>query len=445
MPRRANNDRLRNLLTAAGWTFSALARAVNIAGAEVGLRLRYDRTAVAHWLTGAQPQGQVPALIAEVLTRRLGRRVSLCEIGLDHADAQSGRPGTVDGISSLAELAQADLDLVGHGVRTHAVYQLNALVVPPYSDAPRRAGLSNVQVRLVRKAPSHQACIVQHIAQVFAATNHQVGSGHTRKALTAYLVHDVLPRLGTSDTEIAHPDLLSATTDVVLMIGFMCFDSNEHGLAQRYYRAALELAVLGCDPVRYAIVLRALSQQACHLGHGVQALGLALAAAQAGDGVSPLHTDAFLHAQVSLCYAVLGQHDTALTHHRSARSSLGRAIGPPPTFGSYHQGELAYHAASIRTFAGDTAGAITALRSALRYYPIAERRSRILALTALTERQIDAGLLTSAYTTAHRFLDDYPHVCSGRVTTAMETLRQRLQHFRAHPEAHRFLLRSSIF
>jgi hypothetical protein len=443
MPRRASNDRLRNLLTAAAWTFGGLARAVNIAGAEVGLRLRYDRTAVAHWLTGTQPQGQVPALITEVLTRRLGRRVTLSEIGLDHTDAESDRPDAVDGITALAELTRAGLDPAGHGVLAHTVYQLDAPIVPPWPDTGRRARLDGVQVRLYQKTSVHQADIVQHIARVFAATNHQFGSGHTRVALTAYLAHDVLPRLGTADTEIAHPDLLSATTDLALLTGFVCFDSNDQGLAQRYYRAALDLAVLGRDTVRYAIVLRALSQQACHLGHGVPALGLALAALNAGNGIGPLHTDAFLHAQVSLCYAALGHHDTALTHHRSARDSLSRAVGPSPAFGSYHQGELAYHAASIRAFDGDTAGAITALRIALRHYPIAERRSRVLALTALAERQLDVGLLARACATAHRCLDDYPHVCSGRVTTAMGNLRQRLQHFRGHPAARGFLLRDS--
>ncbi|TCO54822.1 hypothetical protein [Actinocrispum wychmicini] len=440
MPPGARNDRLRAMLRATAWTFGGLARAVNIAGAEVGLRLRYDRTAVAHWLSGARPQDQVPALIAEVLTRRLGRRVTLSEIGLYHADGGTDGSGGVDGMVDLAELTRADLDPAGHAVLAHTVYQLDALVVAASPGTARRVRLHR---DLDRTGSLSQPTITQHIAEVFAAANHQFGSGATRTALTAYLVHDVLPRLGTSETEIAHRDLLGAATDLALLIGFMCFDSNENGLAQRYYRTALDLAVLSGDPVRYAVVLRHLSQQACHLGHGVQALGLALTALTAGSGLATPHTSAFLHAQVALCHATLGHHEDAVAHHCSARDSLRDAIGPPPTFGSYHQGELAYHAASILTLDCDTNGAITALHTALRHYPATERRSRLLALAALAERQLDIGLLVHACSTAHRFLDDYPHVFSGRVTTAMDTLRKRLRPLRGHPSARRFLLRGA--
>lgn len=49
----ARNARRRALSTTAEWSYDNLARAVNNAGADTGLRLRYDRTAVAHWLSEA--------------------------------------------------------------------------------------------------------------------------------------------------------------------------------------------------------------------------------------------------------------------------------------------------------------------------------------------------------------------------------------------------------
>ncbi|NBE56085.1 hypothetical protein GUY60_32550, partial [Streptomyces sp. YC537] len=70
---RRPNARLRALLAEAGWSNEQCARAVNAAGAEIGLVLRYDRTSVAHWLTGTQPRPPVPQLLAETLSRRLGR------------------------------------------------------------------------------------------------------------------------------------------------------------------------------------------------------------------------------------------------------------------------------------------------------------------------------------------------------------------------------------
>lgn len=416
---------------------------MNTAGAEAGLRLHYDRTAVAHWISGSRPQGQVPALIAEVLTRRLGRPVTMSEIGLDDSDAtKTLHSDSAGGITALIELAQNDLNPASHDILARSIYRLDALAVPPYP-VPGRAlhHADVVQHRAQQGILTHQSSLAHHVAAVFAAASHQFGSGHIRTALTVFLAHDVLPTLAASDTEIAHRELLGAAADLALLIGFMCFDSNEHGLAQRYYRTAIDLAVLRHDAVRYAIGLRAISQQACHLRHAPQALRLALAALTTGSDLAPPHTNAFLHAQVSLCYATVGDRAAALAHHHSARDSLSRATSKPPPFGAYHRGELAYHAAAIRTFSGDTFGAITSLNSALRHYPAAERRSRALALAALAERQLDVGLLSHACNTAYRFLDEYPRLCSGRVTTAMRTLGSRLQQFRSDPAARGLLLK----
>jgi hypothetical protein len=52
-------------------------------GLEHGLDLRYDKTSVTRWLRGQQPRGTTPALIAEVFTRRLGRRLTAQDLGLD--------------------------------------------------------------------------------------------------------------------------------------------------------------------------------------------------------------------------------------------------------------------------------------------------------------------------------------------------------------------------
>ncbi|GAA2364633.1 hypothetical protein GCM10010417_26680 [Streptomyces carpaticus] len=49
------NGALRELLTEARWTHTQFAQAVNRTGAETGQLLRYDGTAISHWLTGTRP------------------------------------------------------------------------------------------------------------------------------------------------------------------------------------------------------------------------------------------------------------------------------------------------------------------------------------------------------------------------------------------------------
>lgn len=82
-PQRTPNRRLASLIAEAGFSNAGLARRVDQLGLEHGLDLRYDKTSVTRWLRGQQPRGTTPALIAEVFTRRLGRRLSAQDLGLD--------------------------------------------------------------------------------------------------------------------------------------------------------------------------------------------------------------------------------------------------------------------------------------------------------------------------------------------------------------------------
>ncbi|MFI0899432.1 regulator [Streptomyces sp. NPDC020983] len=77
------NARLAALIAEAGFSHAGLARRVDRLGQEHGLDLRYDKTSVTRWLRGQQPRGTTPALIAEVFTQRLGRRLSAQDLGLD--------------------------------------------------------------------------------------------------------------------------------------------------------------------------------------------------------------------------------------------------------------------------------------------------------------------------------------------------------------------------
>ncbi|MFE6777352.1 regulator, partial [Streptomyces sp. NPDC057676] len=82
-PQHTPNRQLAALIAEAGFSHAGLARRVDQLGLEHGLDLRYDKTSVTRWLRGQQPRGTTPALIAEVFTRRLGRRLSAQDLGLD--------------------------------------------------------------------------------------------------------------------------------------------------------------------------------------------------------------------------------------------------------------------------------------------------------------------------------------------------------------------------
>ncbi|MET8630606.1 hypothetical protein ABZW30_44105 [Kitasatospora sp. NPDC004669] len=79
---RTPNGRLAALVAECRWASNGeFARAVNRAGTEAGYKLKYDESAVSHWLSGARPMAKYQKVVLEALTRRLGRPVTAFEAG----------------------------------------------------------------------------------------------------------------------------------------------------------------------------------------------------------------------------------------------------------------------------------------------------------------------------------------------------------------------------
>ncbi|OEV05843.1 hypothetical protein AN216_01465, partial [Streptomyces oceani] len=85
----APNPTLRALLAETGWTQAAFALAIRRVAGEAGVPMRYDRASVAHWLRGSRPRPAVQRFMAEALSRRLARPVTVPELGM----GGSGGPG----------------------------------------------------------------------------------------------------------------------------------------------------------------------------------------------------------------------------------------------------------------------------------------------------------------------------------------------------------------
>lgn len=97
------NTLLDAVLDEAGISHAGLAAHVNQAGRARGLSLRYEHTAVARWLKGQRPRGQVPDLICEVLAGRLRRPVTLDDIGLGvPGEPSAPHTGTLSGFVERA-------------------------------------------------------------------------------------------------------------------------------------------------------------------------------------------------------------------------------------------------------------------------------------------------------------------------------------------------------
>jgi hypothetical protein len=340
---RTPNRQLAALIAEAGFSNAGLARRVDQLGLEHGLDLRYDKTSVTRWLRGQQPRGTTPALIAEVFTRRLGRRLTAQDLGLDAcAPVYAGLEfaatpeEAVDIVSGLwrkdsgshAELRKIAFTPAGlvvpsrdwligkpdDKVAREQVPRVPAQGRPAPAKPPGRQALA-VPSRTRghgERAPGHKVTngdinALRSVAELFRTLDDRFGGGHARQALVRYLEHECEPMLRGAYDEQTGRRLFGAAADLTRLAGWTSYDIAAHGLAQRYFVQALRLAQAAGDRAYGSYVLVTMSRQAVYLGHGREAVQLARVAQQgAGTGGPPV-VQALLHASEARAHGVLGE------------------------------------------------------------------------------------------------------------------------------------------
>ncbi|MEU7298120.1 regulator [Streptomyces exfoliatus] len=366
-PQRIPNRQLAALIAEAGFSHAGLARRVDQLGLEHGLDLRYDKTSVTRWLRGQQPRGTTPALIAEVFTRRLGRRLSAQDLGLDAcAPVYAGLEfaatpeEAVDIVSGLwrkdsgshAELrkiaftpaglvvpsrdwligraddrvARGDLAPGPRPSAAGATVEPRVLHDPRLAHDPRvppQGRFSVPRQRGTDRGPGQRVstgdiAALRSVGELFRTLDHAYGGGHARQALVRYLEHEAEPMLRGTYGESVGRRLFAAVADLTRLAGWTSYDIAAHGLAQRYFVQALRLAQAAGDRAYGSYVLLTMSCQAVYLGHGREAVQLARVAQQGVGPAAPPVVQAMLHAIEARGHAVLSE-------ARACSASLVRA------------------------------------------------------------------------------------------------------------------------
>ncbi|MCQ4207144.1 regulator [Streptomyces longispororuber] len=331
-PQRNPNRQLAALIAEAGFSNAGLARRVDQLGLEHGLDLRYDKTSVTRWLRGQQPRGTTPALIAEVFTRRLGRRLSAQDLGLDacapvYAGLEfAGSPEeAVDIVSGLWRK-----DSGSHAELRKIAFTPAGLVVPSrdwlIGRADDRVARGEAAPRVpvqgrpavprqrtqTERGPGHRVtpgdiAALRSVSELFRALDHAYGGGHARQALVRYLEHEAEPMLRGTYGEQTGRRLFGAVADLTRLAGWTSYDIAAHGLAQRYFVQALRLSQAAGDRMYGSYVLVTMSRQAVYLGHGREAVQLARVAQQGVGASAPPVVQALLHAVEARGHGVLGE------------------------------------------------------------------------------------------------------------------------------------------
>ncbi|MGI5399508.1 regulator [Streptomyces sp. CA-135486] len=337
-PQRIPNRQLAALIAEAGFSNAGLARRVDQLGLEHGLDLRYDKTSVTRWLRGQQPRGTTPALIAEVFTRRLGRRLSAQDLGLDacapvyagleFAATPEEAVDIVSGLWRKDSGSHAELRKIAFTPAGLVVPSRDWLIGRPDEQVSRGdTGMNGtngtirfpVQGRPTvprqratdrgpgQKVSSGDIAALRSVGELFRSLDHAYGGGHARQALVRYLEHEAEPMLRGTYGESTGRRLFAATADLTRLAGWTSYDIAAHGLAQRYFVQALRLAQAAGDRAYGSYVLVTMSRQAIYLGHGREAVQLTRVAQQGVGSSAPPLVQALLHAVEARGHGVLGE------------------------------------------------------------------------------------------------------------------------------------------
>ncbi|MFD5316186.1 hypothetical protein [Streptomyces sp. NPDC127098] len=288
----------------------------------------------------------------------MGRVVTHADAGLPQPENANAYTGS-NTVESLVELARSDMNPSRRGVLGAAAYSA-ALAIPAWHDVvgrweavgsgrSQRIGFSDVET-------------VTSMTEYLAELDARVGSRDTRPMAASFLVNTVAPYLRADGSNEVRRAMLSAASFACYNTGWMAVDEGLHGLAQRYYLKALELAGAAEDHLTYCHILRGMSVQAVNLGHRTQALRLASAARTAPAAGQRL--SAFFAGQQAHCHAAAQERNRAFQALQATERAVDRASSQVGTFGGFSAATLAYATSQVQYELGDVRGSVRLPRTA---------------------------------------------------------------------------------
>ncbi|OON72241.1 transcriptional regulator [Streptomyces tsukubensis] len=443
---RQPNERLQALIQEAGCSNAGLARRVNMCGAEHGLDLRYDKTSVARWLRGQQPRGRAPVIIAEALGRKLGRTVTIDEIGMANGkNLASGvglqfSPTVLGAIEQVCELWRSDVGrrdfLSGSSVAASALVEPSRdwLISVPDGQVARSAG---------PRVGMSDVAAVRAMTQSLVDLDHQYGSGHVRPVLVHYLNSVVSGLLAGSYREGVGRELFGAVSRLTELAGYMAIDTGQPGLAQRYYIQALRLAQAAGDRAYGGYVLAAsMSHLAAQLGNPREISQLARAAQEGARGRATPRAQSMFHAAEARGHALLGDVRAAQESTGRARAEMERTDlatdDDPAWISHFDEAYLADELAHCHRDLGMAKEAARSAEQALAGHPESRTRRRAIGLVLLATAQVQQREVEEACGTGMRAAELLSTLRSNRGTEYLEDFQQRLEPFKDEPVVREF-------
>ncbi|MGF1432370.1 DNA-binding protein NsdB [Kitasatospora sp. LaBMicrA B282] len=326
------NTRLADLFALTGWSKGELARLVNRRGAAMGQQqLSTDTSRVRRWIErGEIPRDPVPRVLAAVFTERLGRVVSIEDLGLARprrtATARAGDAAVEEPERTaeiLTEFTGMDLMLNRRGLADTVTELPGASVIPDslyhWLGGESVAHAANRPRQVITGTPARpivdvyepgpagpaEVAALERSFEVFRAWDASRGGGLQRKAVIGQL-----NEVGGLLTHRHPPELARrlwlVAANLAALAGWMSHDVGLEATGQRYFVIAAQAAKEAGDRPRAGEAISRCARQLLHHGRATEALDLMRTAhAGAGPQLRPL-TRAMLNTVEAWAEASLG-------------------------------------------------------------------------------------------------------------------------------------------
>lgn len=446
------NTRLADLFGLTGWSKGELARLVNRQAAAMGHpQLATDTSRVRRWIeTGEVPRDPVPKVLVALFTERLGRVVTIEDLGFarhrrtGRKQAASDLPWPPERTAAvLTEFTGMDLmlnrrGLVGAGAALAAGSALTGamhdwLHTDPVlaADAPttpfsEMTGVNRASLDRYEAAPvgSEEVAALERSVDVFRAWDASRGGGLQRKAVVGQL-NEVGGMLAYHHPHDLQRRLWGVAANLAGLAGWMSHDVGLEATAQKYFVIAVHAAREGGDRPRAGEALSRAARQMVHLGRPDDALDL-MQLAKSGSGQQTLpRTRAMLYTIEAWAQASMGR-------GQAMKRTLGEAedlfvsdrgdVPPPSWMQMFDEADLhGMQALAYRTLADHDPGAAPTAqyhaKQALELRAKDRQRSTIFDYISLAsacflgddpdqaERYARLALLTIGETSSHRTWD----------------------------------------
>ncbi|WP_405558187.1 hypothetical protein [Streptomyces sp. NBC_01171] len=343
------NTRFADLFGMAGWSKGELARLVNRQAAAMGHpQLSTDTSRVRRWIDmGEIPRDPVPRVLAALFTERLGRVVTMEDLGLVRHGRAGKRQGDgksedPDGVlwapertaAVLTEFTGMDLmlnrrGLVGAGAALAAGATLSSAMHDwlhtdptlradaPDLDNPLHAEPAGFDRYEAAPIGSQEVEELEGSVKVFRAWDAARGGGLQRKAVVGQL-NEVGGMLAYHHPPQLQRRLWGVAANLAVLAGWMSHDVGLEPTAQKYFVIATHAAHEGGDRPRAGEALSRAARQMVHLGRPDDAMDLMkLAQSGSGEELQP-RTKAMFHTIEAWAQAAMGR-------GQAMRRTLGQA------------------------------------------------------------------------------------------------------------------------